>query len=83
MPRGSGLIDDLPPPARTLRVGQQSEHVEAIQERLNELWPEVPIVVSGGFGPATRAKLRHWQAMRGRTADGECDAATWAALRAG
>lgn len=83
MPRQSGRIDELPPPGRPLEIGQASAHVGAVQERLVELEPEPPIVVSDGFGPATRSKLRRWQAARGRTPDGRCDAATWNALRAG
>jgi hypothetical protein len=81
MPR-VGKIDELPPPAQAVVCGAASEHVEAIQERLNDLDRADPLVVSGGFGPATRSKLRRWQTAQGRGADGQCDAATWNALRA-
>lgn len=57
----------------TLRRGNSSEDVKALQRRLG-------IAADGIFGPGTEAEVKAFQRAKGLTADGVVGARTWAAL---
>jgi hypothetical protein len=61
-------------PRRTLKMGDEGDDVEWLQERLS-------VVVDGDFGPSTKRALIEFQERQGLTADGIAGAKTLATLR--
>jgi peptidoglycan hydrolase-like protein with peptidoglycan-binding domain len=66
---------------RPLRVGATGHDVRVLQDFLTR--DGFPTAVDGGFGPATRTAVRHFQTAAGLTASGTVGPKTVAALRRG
>ncbi|WP_220096431.1 peptidoglycan-binding protein [Streptomyces cyaneus] len=62
------------------RKGTVAEGVKNIQQRLNDLGCDPPLVVDGNFGPRTQEAVQRFQADNGLTADGIVGNKTWRQL---
>lgn len=65
----------------TLQQGSTGEAVKALQRALNRWYPQLrPLAEDGAYGPATRARVIHFQQRSRLTADGIVGPKSWAAL---
>ena len=60
--------------------GYAAHSITALQADLNTLGAQPPLMVDGGFGPATERALRAFQATHGLVVDGQIGPASWAAI---
>jgi hypothetical protein len=66
---------------RTLSIGMQGADVRDLQERLNALLPQQPLLDADGmFGPKTLARVKAFQSANGLEADGIVGPLTWGVL---
>jgi serine-type D-Ala-D-Ala carboxypeptidase (penicillin-binding protein 5/6) len=67
--------------ARTLRMGDSGDLVEALQRTINaRLKPSPGMMVDGDFGPDTESGVKKFQEQEDLKATGVVDSATWRAL---
>ena len=74
------LIQIPPYPGVLQRVGSRGDSVRIIQERLNALGQQPPLVPDGIFGPRTEAAVIAFQRHYGLSPDGIVGPFTWAEL---
>jgi hypothetical protein len=65
----------------TLSQGSRGDAVRTVQVTLNRWYPRLPPLSQDGvFGPATKARVIHFQQRAGLTVDGVVGPKTWSAL---